>query len=228
MNLFFSGTFHSMILFYIRYYTSIHVGLAWQLHEYTVSACTYLPKCSGCISNTPAGTDPGFSWWGPKPNSSPPRKLILNEWIKLLPCLAFFTSSAHWKSTAKLWLGQYSVCTVVVCQSGSHASCCVLQLPPGRGGGFGEGVGDTHMHQTGRNSCEVLYAKNLYNFFWYISSSKTLPKKLDCCLCNCEAKRDSENCGRKTEKLWNDSWQNDSSAVLAFCFRKPLSMKPVL
>lgn len=31
------------------------------LHEYTVSACTYLPMCSGCISNMPAGTDPGFS-----------------------------------------------------------------------------------------------------------------------------------------------------------------------
>lgn len=68
-----------------------------------------------------------------------------------------------------------------------------------------------------------IYAKKLYNFFWYISSSKTLPKKLDCCLCNCEAKRDSENFGGKKENLWNDSWQNDSSAVLAFCFRKPWS-----
>lgn len=66
--------------------------------------------------------------------------------------------------------------------------------------------------------------KKLYNFFWYISSSKTLPKKLDCCLCNCEAKRDSENFfGGGKENLWNDSWQNDSSAVLAFRFRKPWS-----
>lgn len=83
---------------------------------------SYLPMCSGCTRNMPAGSDPGFSWRLPKPpkKGSPLRKTDSLVGSSKLLCAFFlrpqFQCGSRQSLLCEFWFGR--VWTGVVCQSG--------------------------------------------------------------------------------------------------------------